>query len=111
MADKREKMSKSRGNVTLPEEVVYGVYEVAGGYEFRLAENNLVINPHEYEVWRNRPGDSCFYTSTKHGRQPVFLCQCGNPSPCIFLVDGKEIIQHSRLKRMVAVYSLDKLPK
>lgn len=34
-----EKMSKSRGNVITPEEVVYGVYEMHSGYEFRNQQN------------------------------------------------------------------------
>jgi valyl-tRNA synthetase len=30
------KMSKSKGNVVLPEEVVRGVYKLEAGYEFRV---------------------------------------------------------------------------
>jgi len=35
-------MSKSRGNVVLPEEVVHGVYTLAPGYEFRDLAGELV---------------------------------------------------------------------
>ena len=97
---KYEKMSKSRGNGISVDEVVHGVYGVADGYEFRDA-SGATIAFLALGVWQNRGGDSMFYTAERFGRVPVFLCQIGNPAPCILLIDGVEREQHE--KRWVAL--------
>lgn len=94
-----EKMSKSRGNVVLPEEVVYGVHELPFEYEFRdfLGE---VVDYKEFGVWRDKFHTSFFFTSTKHGREPVWLCEKnkfdseGKPIPLVLLINGEEKVQH-----------------
>ena len=88
------KMSKSCGNVVMPEEVVYGVSSVDPAYEFR-DESGQVIDYREYGVWRDRPRTSMYFTDTRHGRRPVFLCETGNPEPCVLLIDGEERVQHA----------------
>jgi hypothetical protein len=80
-------MSKSRGNVVAPDEVVYGVYQ-ADGYEFRDLLGEVVDLKTTY-VWRN-PGQG-YRTTKRYGNQPVFLHEAGNPIPA-FLDDG---LQHA----------------
>jgi len=88
---KYEKMSKSRGNVVLPEEVVHGVFELPSGYEFRDSENQIV-DWKTLGVWRSEEG---YRTATRNGRQPVFLHEKGNPIPCLLLLQGRENVQHA----------------
>ena len=92
---KCEKMSKSRGNVVLPEEVVYGVLDLDPGYEFRDKYSNIVDWRHN--VWRDKGKSGDFFTATRFGRQPVFLCEKGDPRHCILLIDGQEKEQHPGL--------------
>ena len=79
-----EKMSKSRGNVISVDDVVYGVYRVAPGYEFRDL-HGLVINP----IQRVRQdGPDYRYRYMDHlGGAPVFLHLKGEPVPP--LIRGK----------------------
>jgi len=99
---KWEKMSKSRGNVIRPEEVVYCVYELDNGYEFRNWDGE-VIDWKAWGVWRDALNTNDYFTSSKKGKWPVFLCQRDNfdeeglPIPCILLRDGKEHVQHEKL--------------
>lgn len=94
-----EKMSKSRGNVVLPEEVVYGVHELHSGYEFRgfLGE---VVDYKEIGVWQDNLNTGFFFTATRHGREPVWLCEKdkfdseGKPIPLVLLIEGQEKVQH-----------------
>lgn len=88
-----EKMSKSRGNVVLPEEVVYGVYQLDDNYEFRDLDNQ-VIDYTPLGVWRDKPRSGMFFTDTKHGRRPVFLHEKDNPVPVLLLIADKEQLQH-----------------
>lgn len=90
---KYEKMSKSRGNVVLPEEVVYGVCEVMAGWEFRGPPDGGAIDPVKLGVWRD-PVSGLYYTATRHGRQPAFLCMKGEPIPPLLVFGGQEITQH-----------------
>ena len=76
---KYTKMSKSRGNVVLPEEVVHGVYELDQRYEFRDVKGE-VVDWQKLGVWRHHEGS--YFTSTRTGRQPVFLHEKDNPVPC-----------------------------
>lgn len=88
---KREKMSKSRDNVVLPEEVVRGVCGLAAGYHFR-DERGAAVDWEWAGVWRAEDG---YRTSTRFGRQPVFLHEDGNPVPCLLrFSDGREMVQH-----------------
>ena len=87
---KYEKMSKSRGNVVLPEEVVYGVIELCPGYEFRDNCGNIVN--WQNNVWRDKSKSGYFFTATRFGRQPIFLCENGDH--CVLLIDGQEKEQH-----------------
>lgn len=96
MGKQWEKMSKSRGNVVVPDEVVYGVYELDKDYEFRFSDGQ-VCDWREMGVWRNKGGDGFFWTATRHKRQAVFLCEVGNPTPCLLLIDGEERDQHPNL--------------
>lgn len=89
-----EKMSKSRGNVITPDEVMYGVAELQPGYEFRFFNGVVIDDFKELGVWRNRLNDSMFYTSTRTGKHPVFLHEKGNPVPALLLIDGEECLQH-----------------
>ena len=70
---KWEKMAKSKGNVITPDEVIYGVSDLASGYEFRLPqvvkkgeEFFLVVTSlndyKEWGVWLDKLKDSMFYT-------------------------------------------------
>jgi len=90
---KREKMSKSRGNVVTVDEVVYGVYEVASGYEFRNALGEI-IDYKFWGIWQDKSGTGDFYTSTRTGKQPAFLCEVDG-DPCVLLINGEERSQHS----------------
>lgn len=74
---KRCKMSKSKGNVVLPEEVVHGVCGLASNFEFRDLWGRL-IDWKVLGVWFNQEG---YHTSTRYGRQPVFLHLIGEPVP------------------------------
>jgi hypothetical protein len=71
-------MSKSRGNVVLPEEVVRGVYELSHLFEFKDLDAR-VVDWKLKGVWMDTAG---YRTSTKYGRQPVFLHCKHNPVPC-----------------------------
>ena len=71
--NKPEKMSKSRGNVVTIDEVVHGVRNVADGYVFRNHACE-VVDYSALGVWRNQ-ADGCYYTSTRTGLRPVFLCR------------------------------------
>jgi hypothetical protein len=87
------KMSKSRGNVVLPDEVVHGVCGLDDCYEFRYANGNLT-DWKAAGVWRHESG---YFTSTRTKRQPVFLHEVGNPVPCLLRIKGVEQIQHPEL--------------
>jgi len=89
------KMSKSRGNVVLPEEVVCGVCELDPSYEFRDVNGNLV-DWKAAGVWRHH--ESGYFTSTRTGRQPVFLHEVANPIPCMLNRAGREQMQHPELE-------------
>ena len=91
---KYEKMSKSRGNVVLPEEVVYGICDLEKGFEFRDIFGQ-VVDWKVFGVWRDKLKTGYFFTSTRTGRQPVFLYEDGEP--CILLINGEEKVQHSNL--------------
>ena len=93
---KWEKMSKSRGNVIVPDEVVYGIYHLDKGLEFRLCDGRI-IDHLEWGVWRADEGKGFFFTSTRFGKIPAFLHEAGNPLPAKFFIDGKETIQHPNL--------------
>lgn len=107
-----EKMSKSKGNVVRPEEVVFGVSDLDRDYEFRDVEGD-VIDYKAWGVWRDRFGSvydkhvpnaerkpMLFYTSTIYKNQPVFLHRKGNPIPALFRDDdGFEYAQHQYLTR------------
>ncbi len=64
------KMSKSRGNVISPDEVIRGVAELSDDYEFRDLDDEL-IDWKLKRVWFDH--NVGYRTSTKYGRQPVFL--------------------------------------
>lgn len=89
-------MSKSRGNVVLPEEVVFGVYELADGYEFRDATGE-VVDWREKGIWRDKLKTGNFFMATRWNRQPVFLCEKDDPRPCVLLLEGQEHVQHENL--------------
>ncbi len=94
METKWEKMSKSRNNVITIEEVIYGVANLAGDYQFRLENGTVLDDYKEWGVWRNRHGDSMFYTSTKTGKLPVFLCHKDDATPPPLLINGTPTTQH-----------------
>lgn len=95
-----EKMSKSRGNVVLPEEVVYGVCELDSKYEFRDFLGEVVDYYKEMGVWQDKLNTGFFFTATRFKREPVWLCEKNNfdaegkPIPLVLLIDGEEKIQH-----------------
>lgn len=91
-----EKMSKSRGNVVLPEEVVYGVCDLAIGFEFRnLRKSGLeFVDWTKIGIWQDKGNTGFFYTTTKFGREPVWLCEVNNSNPCVLLINGDEKVQH-----------------
>lgn len=101
-----EKMSKSRGNVVLPQEVVHGVEDIDKGYEFRLVGGEL-IDHQAWGVWRDKLDTGDFFTSTRYGRQPVYLMEVGNPVAPMLEVDSSEwspigqmrtaVCQHQRI--------------
>ena len=72
------KMSKSRGNVVLVDEVVRGVCELAPGYDFRGLDGQLVDWEFERVWFLDSVG---YFTSTQCGRRPVFLHEADNPVP------------------------------
>jgi valyl-tRNA synthetase len=78
MMAKWTKMSKSKGNVVLPEEVINGVYELSPGHEFRGLDGE-VVDWEKLFIWLDIAG---YRTSTKYGRRPVFLHCKNNPVPC-----------------------------
>jgi hypothetical protein len=92
-----EKMSKSRGNVVLPEEVVYGVAHLDDGYEFRLPDGKVIEDYLELGIWQDGLNSKMFFTATRYGRVPVFLHCKGNPVPAMLLLDGEEKLQHPDL--------------
>lgn len=89
-----EKMSKSRGNVVTIDEVVHGISELDPSVEFRFGNGQVIADYKAVGVWRDSPGDSMFYTATRHGKQPVFLHEKDNPFPAMLLIHGSETIQH-----------------
>jgi hypothetical protein len=90
---RHEKMSKSRGNVVSPDEVVFGVYELCPGYEFRDPAGRLV-DYRQKGVWRSPDG---YRTATRFGAAPVFLHCRNNPVPCLLgFSDGRVQTQHSK---------------
>ena len=105
-----EKMSKSKGNVIRPEEVVYGVRSIEDSHEFRDLDND-VIDYRAWGVWQDEfrtvydkyvpnaegPKPSLFYTATRYGLRPVFIHQKDNPIPCLFTDNGREYTQHAYL--------------
>jgi len=84
-----EKMSKSKGNVVRPEEVVGGVFELHHGFEFRDRRHE-VIDHEVFGIWRS-PMSPDYWTSTRTGRRPVWLCIKEEPVPP--LVMGQ--VQHA----------------
>lgn len=90
-----EKMSKSRGNVITVDEIVFGVREVNEGYEFRFPTGELVDYT-KIDIYRN-PEDHLYYTTTRFGKQPVFLHEKDNSVPAIILWEGTELLQHPDL--------------
>lgn len=91
---KQEKMSKSRGNVVTVDEVTYGVYLLDPSYEF-CNIYGMPIDYRELGVWQDKANTGYYYTSTRTGRQPVFLFEKANKEgPCRLLINGKEILQH-----------------
>lgn len=90
-------MSKSRGNVVTPDEVVYGVAGLpATGYEFRMYDGR-VLGREDVQllgVWQDRAGTGMFYTSGRTGKLPVYLCRSGEEEAVTLLVEGMEIEQH-----------------
>lgn len=77
---KREKMSKSRGNVILIDEVVKGVCDLASGFEFRDL-NGQLVDWKIKGIWFQH--DQGYRTSTKYGREPVFLHKEGFSIPVV----------------------------
>ncbi len=75
-----EKMSKSRGNVISPEEVVCGVADLRTGYEFRGLDRRVIQDFKAVGVWCD-PATGWYFTAERYGKAPVFLCQTGNPVP------------------------------
>lgn len=96
MATRYEKMSKSRNNVITPDEIVHGVMATEPGFEFRTI-NGYILEPTRYGIWRNVGGDGCYYTSSRCGKTPVFLCQVGDPRACVLLINGQETVQHPEI--------------
>ena len=94
-APKREKMSKSRGNVVTVDEAVYGVYQMDEGYEFRNAFGD-VIDHKFWGIWQDKADTGLYFTSTTTGKQPAFLCEVDGEA-CILLIDGEELPQHPDL--------------
>jgi valyl-tRNA synthetase len=77
-----EKMSKSKGNVVLPEEVVYGVCDLRPGLEFRDADGQA-IDWKKLGVWQDELNTKFFFTATRFGRKPVFLHYKDNHVPAL----------------------------
>lgn len=92
-----EKMSKSRGNVVTPDEVIYGAAGVPSqGYEFR-AYDGRVLDREDVQllgVWQDRAGTGMFYTSVRTGKLPVYLCRSLEEGAVTLLVNGREVEQH-----------------
>lgn len=84
---KRQKMSKSRGNVIHPEEMVYGVCDLSEEYEFRDLNNEAIDHQRS---WIYRKEGKHFY----HKSLPVFLCRKNYPVPCLITINGEEQLQH-----------------
>lgn len=105
-----EKMAKSKGNVVLPEEVVYGVFTLNTEYEFRNFLGQ-VIDFEKLGVWRDCLNTGFFFTATRFGREPVWLCQKGNvdkenkPIPTILLINGEEKVQHPDELKKIHYYT------
>lgn len=93
MTPQYEKMSKSRGNVILPEEVIYGVANLDERYEFRDIIGN-VLDYKEQGVWQDKDHTGFFFTASNRGKKAAYLCEKGNPVPCILLINGEEKQQH-----------------
>lgn len=111
---KYEKMSKSKGNVVRPEEVVWGVANLDPKYEFRDFDGTIIEDYKKWGIWQDHFSNHCFFTSTRSGKAPVYLCEKapgGTPpeeiSPCVLRIDPlwlefsgddstepKEVIQH-----------------
>lgn len=86
---KWHKMSKSKGNVVMIDEVVRGVCGLSDKYQFRDLHGNL-IDYRVMGVWRTPEQD--YRTSTRTGRQPVFLHLVDEKIPTLIM--GKE--QHPK---------------
>jgi glutathione peroxidase-family protein len=82
---KRCKMSKSRGNVVMIDEVARGVCGLSDEYQFRDLQGYL-IDYRAMGVWRTPEGD--YRTSTSNGGQPVFLHQFDEQIPTLII--GKQ---------------------
>lgn len=85
------KMSKSRGNVVLPEETALGVCELANGYEFRN-EYGRIVDWKIIRIWRRTRQDANYMTGSPE-RRPVFLHEKDNPVPCLV----GDMLQHPEL--------------
>lgn len=49
-----------------------------------------------FGVWRHH--EFGYLTSTRTGRQPVFLHEVGNPIPCMLKFTDREQMQHPKLE-------------
>lgn len=81
-----EKMSKSRGNVISPDEIIKGVYQLDAGYEFRDFQGQVVDWKKEHVFLQPKVG---YWT---HKKVPVCLHEVDNPVP-VFL-EGWSSSQH-----------------
>lgn len=90
---KWEKMSKSRGNVVLPDEVVGRIFEMHPTYEIRN-RNNILVDWRAIGAWRHYSADGMFYADSQHGRIPLFLHEIGNPIPCMLEIGDTLRLQH-----------------
>lgn len=101
-----EKMSKSRGNVITIDEIVSGVTDLSPGFEFRDCFGVKIHDFRKLHVWRAKYGDGNFYAGTQFNgvakemlgleRLPIFLHFENNPIPCRLLINGREMMQHSK---------------
>ncbi len=91
---KYEKMSKSRGNVVMVDEVVFGIQELDRECEFCDKDGNLIEDYKKFEIWRDKLGDGMFYSSKRFGKFPVYLRNKNTLELCTFLINGKEVLQH-----------------
>ncbi len=81
---KFEKMSKSRGNVISPEEVVFGVFELDPNYEFRTELHDgelIVVDYKDFGIWQDQIRTGFYFLASKFGKLPAFLHQKRKSSP------------------------------